>query len=156
MRDPNLNQSQKFILAEIEQLATLERGCVASNLHFANLIGITKENVSKNINDLVKKGYIVKENYIPDKEVYKKLNKKNSETGCLFCGYNGVAIDKHHYPIRAKDGGAKTIDLCANCHREFHNLADHRGQGIFINWDKMGISEMEYKEMLREFKNETR
>ena len=58
MRDPNLNQSQKFLLAEIEQLTTLEKGCIATNLHFANLIGISKENVSKNINDLVKKGYI--------------------------------------------------------------------------------------------------
>jgi hypothetical protein len=61
MRDPNLNQSQKFLLAEIEQLTTLEKGCIASNLHFSNLIGISKENVSKNINDLVKKGYITVE-----------------------------------------------------------------------------------------------
>lgn len=58
MRDPNLNQSQKFILAEIEQLTTLEKGCFATNLHFANLIGISKENVSKNINSLMEKGYI--------------------------------------------------------------------------------------------------
>ena len=58
MRDENLNQSQKFLLAEIEQLTTLEKGCIASNLHFSNLIGISKENVSKNINALVKKGYI--------------------------------------------------------------------------------------------------
>lgn len=58
MRDPNLNQSQKFILAEIEQLTALEKGCFATNLHFANLIGISKENVSKNINSLMEKGYI--------------------------------------------------------------------------------------------------
>ena len=58
MRDTKLNQSQKFLLAEIEQLTTLEKGCIASNLHFSNLIGITKENVSRNINDLVTKGYI--------------------------------------------------------------------------------------------------
>jgi len=61
MRDQNLNQSQKFLLAEIEQLTTLEKGCIASNLHFSNLIGITKENVSRNINDLQKKGYIYTE-----------------------------------------------------------------------------------------------
>lgn len=61
MRDANLNQSQKFLLAEIEQLTTLEKGCIASNLHFSNLIGISKENVSKNINDLEKKGYICAE-----------------------------------------------------------------------------------------------
>jgi DNA-binding MarR family transcriptional regulator len=58
MHDSNLNQSQKFIYAEIEQLSQLDKGCVASNQHFSELIGITKENVSRNINDLEKKGYI--------------------------------------------------------------------------------------------------
>lgn len=58
MHDKNLNQSQKFIYAEIEQLSQLDKGCVASNNHFSELIGITKENVSRNISDLAEKGYI--------------------------------------------------------------------------------------------------
>ena len=58
MHDVNLNQSQKFILAEIEQLSQLDKGCIASNQHFSDLIGITKENVSRNINELQAKGYI--------------------------------------------------------------------------------------------------
>lgn len=58
MHDLNLNQSQKFILAEIEQLCSLESGCFASNKHFAELIGITKENVSRNLNHLKEMGYI--------------------------------------------------------------------------------------------------
>lgn len=58
MHDKNLNQSQKFILAEIEQLSQLDDGCFASNQHFSDLIGITKENVSRNINELEKLGYI--------------------------------------------------------------------------------------------------
>lgn len=58
MHDKNLNQSQKFMLAEIEQLCSLEHGCFASNSHFAELIGITKENVSRNLNDLKEMGYI--------------------------------------------------------------------------------------------------
>ena len=58
MHDKNLNQSQKFILAEIEQLSQLDNGCFASNKHFSDLIGITKENVSRNINELERIGYI--------------------------------------------------------------------------------------------------
>ena len=58
MHDNNLTHSQKFILAEIEQLASLEKGCIASNEHFAQLIGIAKESVSRSINDLRDKGYI--------------------------------------------------------------------------------------------------
>lgn len=58
MHDKNLNQSQKFILAEIEQLSQLDNGCYASNAHFSDLIGITKENVSRNISELESMGYI--------------------------------------------------------------------------------------------------
>jgi DNA-binding MarR family transcriptional regulator len=58
MHDTNLNQSQKFILAEIHQLSQLDKGCIATNQHFSELIGITKENVSRNINELQQKGYI--------------------------------------------------------------------------------------------------
>ena len=58
MHDKNLNQSQKFILAEIEQLSQFDNGCFASNKHFSDLIGITKENVSRNINELERMGYI--------------------------------------------------------------------------------------------------
>jgi DNA-binding MarR family transcriptional regulator len=58
MHNKDLNQSQKFMLAEIEQLSSLEKGCIATNEHFAKLIGITKENVSRNLNNLRDKGYI--------------------------------------------------------------------------------------------------
>ena len=58
MHDKNLNANQKFLLAEIEQLTDLEKGCFASNQHFAELVGITKENVSKNLSGLEKMGYI--------------------------------------------------------------------------------------------------
>lgn len=58
MHDKNLTPNQKFILAEIEQLSQLDRGCIASNQHFSDLIGIARESASRSINDLEKKGYI--------------------------------------------------------------------------------------------------
>jgi len=58
MHDKNLTANQKFILAEIEQLSQLEHGCYAHNQHFADLIGIAKESVSRSINDMANKGYI--------------------------------------------------------------------------------------------------
>lgn len=58
MHNKDFNQSQKFIYSEIKQLHQLDHGCFASNEHFAELIGITKENVSKNLRDLESKGYI--------------------------------------------------------------------------------------------------
>ena len=62
MHDKNLSPNQKFILAEIYQLSQLDKGCVASNRHFSELVGITTMGVSKSINDLSLKGYISIEN----------------------------------------------------------------------------------------------
>ncbi len=58
MHDKHLSQSQKFILAEIEQLSSLEKGCIASNQHFAELTGVARETVSRAIKDLENKNYI--------------------------------------------------------------------------------------------------
>lgn len=62
MHDKNLTPNQKFILAEIMQLSSLEKGCIASNRHFSELIGITTMGASKAINDLSTKGYIIIDN----------------------------------------------------------------------------------------------
>ena len=58
MHNNNITPNQKFILAEIQQLSSLEKGCIASNRHFSELIGITMSGVSKAINDLEEKRYI--------------------------------------------------------------------------------------------------
>lgn len=58
MHDKNLTPNQKFILAEIHQLSMLDKGCIATNKHFSDLIGIKVQGVSNAINDLQKKGYI--------------------------------------------------------------------------------------------------
>ena len=59
MHDKNLTPNQKFILAEIQQLISLEKGCIASNKHFSELVGITTQGVSKAINQLEYMGYII-------------------------------------------------------------------------------------------------
>lgn len=103
---------------------TAEQGfCFAKNKYFAELFNESEDSISRKIKKLESLGYITcKKNAISDKSAYTLLNKKNSKTGCLFWGYNKFVLDKHHYPIRAKNGGTKTIDLCPNCHRAFHCL----------------------------------
>ncbi len=58
MKDSRLSYSQKFILAEIEQLSQLHDGCYAQNSHFAELAGIAKATVSRAIAGLKDMGYI--------------------------------------------------------------------------------------------------
>ena len=41
---------------------------------------------------------------------------------CNWCGYNCTKLHSHHYPIQKKDGGTETVDICPNCHAEYHSL----------------------------------
>ncbi len=58
IRDDRTTMQEKLILCEIQNLTMLEYGCIANNEHFASLMGIQKEAVSRLINSLVKKGFI--------------------------------------------------------------------------------------------------
>jgi ribosomal protein S27AE len=40
---------------------------------------------------------------------------------CSKCGYEGVALDKHH--VKGRKNSNETVLLCSNCHRELH-MAD--------------------------------
>lgn len=58
IRDKGTTMQEKLILAEIESLSSLEKGCIASNEHFSQLLGIKKQNVSRSVNALKDKGFI--------------------------------------------------------------------------------------------------
>ena len=58
IRDKNTTMNEKIILMEIINLSSLDQGCFASNNHFAELMGVKKEAISRLISSLEKKGYI--------------------------------------------------------------------------------------------------
>lgn len=58
IKDKSTTMQEKLILMEINNLSMLKMGCVAHNEHFASLMGIKKETVSRLINSLVEKGFI--------------------------------------------------------------------------------------------------
>ena len=58
LKDKDTTMQEKLILVEINQLSMLDKGCIASNNHFAELFGIKKESVSRSISSLENKGYI--------------------------------------------------------------------------------------------------
>ena len=58
LQNKDLTPNEKFVLAEIEQLCSLEHECYPSNGYFADLIGISKSNASRTIANLQEKGYI--------------------------------------------------------------------------------------------------
>ena len=58
LNDKDTTFQEKLILVEVSQLTMLDKGCIASNNHFAELFKIKKESVSRSINSLERKGYI--------------------------------------------------------------------------------------------------
>lgn len=48
----------------------------------------------------------------------------NSHRGikCEWCGRESNVIQKHHFPILAKNGGKDTVNICPNCHYTYHKV----------------------------------
>ena len=124
---------EKMFLLEIIRLERIEK--FSAYNHFSALFNISTGRVSQIFSGLIELKFIAKKK-LTDQAAYIILNKGN-DLGCLFCGYENSYLDKHHYPIRNKDNGTETIDLCANCHREFHFLTDIGVYEILrTSWDE--------------------
>lgn len=43
---------------------------------------------------------------------------------CEWCNGSTTQLQKHHWPIPQSMGGEDTVNICANCHFEYHSLVD--------------------------------
>ena len=59
MNNKKLDWTDRVLMSEIMNLCKLEDGCIASNEHFAQLLGIGRSSVSKRVTYLEKIGMIV-------------------------------------------------------------------------------------------------
>lgn len=119
-----LTMSESFLLCYLYQFGINNK--IPSNKKISNYLNINEKSISYLLKRLIKKEYIKKLSNYTYKEVFDILSKGYShENGCIICGYSKSTLDEHHYPVRAKNGGNETISICANCHREFHEIADY-------------------------------
>ena len=81
---------------------------------------VSKPTVSRTKQSLKKMGYIKSNNISPKEAKKMVLDNKNKGFICEWCGTKTYAIQKHHYPISQKDGGEQTVNICPNCHFEYH------------------------------------
>jgi hypothetical protein len=91
------------------------------------LISIKPNTFYKIIKRLVAEGFIEIIKVDPESviEILKKKNLFGKGIGyimCFWCRVYCVIAHKHHHPVTKKDGGKKTVDICGNCHSEYHNL----------------------------------
>lgn len=124
VQDSDLTKSQAFLLCLFADIDLSVN--IPSNTKIARFMGTGKSAISKNIAQLINKGYIVKYDTLSDEEAFDFISGGTThKNGCALCGYLKCTLDEHHYPIRAKDGGIKTIPICPNCHRLFHEKTDY-------------------------------
>lgn len=90
---------------------------------------IHKSVVSRSIKRLLELGLI--ETYeIQPSEVMQMLcqklpqEMKQGKYTCEWCKCSTIALQEHHYPLPRRLNGTQIVNICANCHFEFHQLAD--------------------------------
>lgn len=100
------------------------------DLHVAMLGVYSVRKIKKAVRLLVKQDALIKTDF-SRKEIIRRLKNKtpqelvSSSRICKWCGCRTFRLQKHHYPIAAKDGGSATVSICANCHDEYHYLRDN-------------------------------
>lgn len=81
LEDERLDAANKIIMAEIISLCELDKGCFASDEHFARLVGIERPSCNKRIKNLVELGYVTKRT-VKGRGKYLFLNERGESITC--------------------------------------------------------------------------
>lgn len=122
MLDTNINIMAKAIYLYIETITENGKKKMPSIALISQYLNIEQDTVKKHINALIENGYMEHANTHPSDIKNTVLKNKNTGYECEWCGGKSIALQKHHYPISKSDGGTETVNICPNCHYEFHAL----------------------------------
>lgn len=65
-----------------------------------------------------------------EEEIIKIIKSKTAQSmhdanrTCEWCLGSTLVLHSHHHPIQRSLGGTETVDICPNCHYEFHFLCN--------------------------------
>ncbi len=96
-----------------------------------NLHQLTRDDCEKLINKSICEFYVLSQEEVIEilkNKIPQKLDIPLSLDQCSWCKCLTAELHSHHYPIPKAKGGKKTIEICPNCHCEFHRLT---GRGFF-------------------------
>jgi len=80
----DISWTKRILIAEISQLEMYDKGCVASNGHFAQKLKLTKQAVSKALNELEKDGFITIDNAQTKRNFGRKITINFSKSAINF------------------------------------------------------------------------
>jgi CRISPR/Cas system-associated protein Cas10 (large subunit of type III CRISPR-Cas system) len=90
-------------------------------------IGVNEKAVSRAVKELLQSNIVRRKSYDPY-EIKKILMEKHlygagvGEELCSWCGVKTIILVDHHFPIQKQFGGEETVEICPNCHQEYHIL----------------------------------
>lgn len=97
----------------------------------ASSLGDTKRCMRSSWATLVDSGVIEKLSDFTPQEVQQIIVSKTPHLTsiqfnqvCEWCKCKTPVLHRHHYPVLKSKGGIETVDICPNCHAEFHYLMD--------------------------------
>lgn len=125
VNDTGLSPMAKIIYGELLKCIDEKGLCKYTKTEFSKRLSLVRGQVTKCLKELRKKGY-VKTYY--DSEIVDLLKaKKMKGLGigskiCAWCEVGTHVFHAHHYPVPKSKGGTELINICPNCHVEFHYL----------------------------------
>lgn len=143
MVDKSISNAAKLIYCEMTAHMDKDGEVNLGKRDLAELTKYKSGSISKAIRKLIDRGYI-KSPSIEEIDFLKLMNKKSlrglgkGKYICEWCEINTNVIDEHHYPVPKKDGGKETVNICPNCHYEYHRFEGK----YFINEDEEMIAWM--------------
>ncbi len=101
----------------------------------ADKCGMSTDSFIKARDSLVGRGIILECEPLPASQAESILKSKSEQLHhddglfnavCEWCHCKTGYIHAHHYPTPKSQGGTETVDLCPNCHAEFHYLTENK------------------------------
>lgn len=91
--------------------------------------------IKKCVEKLVLAGYIIEKELTSLEKCELLSGKKMTGLGvgnkvCEWCGCKTTVLHGHHYPIQKKDNGTELVQICANCHYEYHHIRNELIIGV--------------------------
>ncbi len=82
---------------------------------------------------LEKNGYVIKKSdcphaikeFIISSKIPQKYKSKIAVRTCSWCEAESCILHAHHFPFKKSQGGIVNVNICPNCHAEFHFLENY-------------------------------
>lgn len=91
-----------------------------------DFLGVKTDTAYRIVSKLQNIGYLEVARLNKDEIVESLKNKTNNnsigERECEWCKTKTLVLHMHHHPIPKREGGTDIVNICPNCHHEFHYL----------------------------------